>query len=137
MHAYSSGTLSDAVEPGADPAASVDVVQDQFLDACAPAVLLKGLFALGPVHSTTADDVPLDDLKVDLEAWSVTGLDFPEVSIRVKPNDDDDLETFTARAEREQRKLEDAVRERGVALSEHSDSKTRRVLTALAAVEQP
>ncbi|MFJ4427096.1 hypothetical protein ACKI1Q_27275 [Streptomyces galilaeus] len=45
-------------------------MQDQFLHACAPAVLLKG-----PVHSTKADDVPLDDLKVDLEAWSVTGLD--------------------------------------------------------------
>ncbi|MFD5270405.1 hypothetical protein [Streptomyces sp. NPDC058335] len=137
VHAHPAGTLSDAVEPGADPAASVDAVQDQFLHACAPAVPLEGLVALGPVHSTKADDVPLDDLEVDLEVWSVTGLDFLEVSIRVKPNDDDDLDTFTARAEREQRKLEDAVRERGVALSEHSDSKTRRVLTALAAAEQP
>lgn len=41
----------------------------------------------------------------------------------MKPNDDEDLETFTARVEREQRKLEDAVRE--------------RALTALAAAEQP
>ncbi|MFI8305073.1 hypothetical protein ACIF80_16760 [Streptomyces sp. NPDC085927] len=55
----------------------------------------------------------------------------------VQPKDEDDLEKFTARAERKQRELEDAVRERGVALSEHPDSKTRRVLTALAAAERP
>lgn len=137
VHDHPPMALSDAVKPGADPAASLDAVQDQFLHACAPAVRLDGLVALGPVHSTKADDVPLDDLEVDLEAWSAAGLDFLKVSIRVKPKDGDDLEKFTARAEREQRKLEDAVRERGVALSEHPDSKTRRVLTALAAAEQP
>ncbi|MGX1267156.1 hypothetical protein [Streptomyces phaeoluteigriseus] len=137
VHTHPSGALSDAVEPGADPALSVDAVQDQFLHACAPAVLLEELVALGPVRSTKTDDVPLDDLKVDLEAWSVTGLEFLEVSIRLKPKDGDDLATFMARAERKQRKLEDAVRVRGVALSEHADSKTRRVLTALAAAEQP
>ncbi|GAA3502803.1 hypothetical protein GCM10019016_099120 [Streptomyces prasinosporus] len=124
--------LSDAVKPGADPAASIDAVQDQFLHACAPAVRLDGLVALGPILSTKVDDVPLDDLKADLEAWSVADLDFLEVSIRVKPKDEDDAGEFTARAERRQRKLQDAVRERGVVLSEHSESKTRRVLTALA-----
>ncbi|MER7778651.1 hypothetical protein ABTZ21_27205 [Streptomyces sp. NPDC096191] len=135
-HAHPPGALADAVKPGADPAASIDAVQDQFLHACAPDVRPDGLVALGPVHSTKADDVPLDDLKVDLEAWSVAGLRFLEVSTRVHPEGEDDLEKFTARAERKQRELEDAVRGRGVELSEHTDGKTRRVLTALAAAEQ-
>lgn len=125
------GTLGGAVEPGADAAAAMDAVQDQFLHACAPSVPLDGLAALGPVMSTEIDDVPRDDLEVDLEVWSVTGLEFLEASIRVKPKDEDDRETFTERAERKQRKLEEAVRERGVALSEHPENKTRRVLTAL------
>jgi hypothetical protein len=125
------GTLGDTVAPGADTAAAMDALQDQFLRACAPAVPLDGLTALGPVQSTKVDDVPLDDLKVDLEAWSVTGLAFLEASVRVKPKEEDDRETFTARAERKQRKLQEAVRERGVALSEHPENKTRRVLTAL------
>ena len=71
-------------------------------------------------------------LDVDLEAWSVAGLEFLEASIRVKPKDSDDAEEFAARAERKQRKLEDAIRERGVVLSEDPEPKTRRVLTALA-----
>ncbi|MEY9996953.1 hypothetical protein ABIE67_008985 [Streptomyces sp. V4I8] len=78
------------------------------------------------------DDVSLDDLDVDLEVWSVAGLEFLEASIRVKPKDDEAAEEFAARAERKQRKLEDAVRQRGVSLSEHPENKTRRVLTALA-----
>ncbi|MFE7161006.1 hypothetical protein [Streptomyces sp. NPDC057636] len=132
VHDHPPGALSGAVEPGADPAPLIDEVQDQFLHACAPAVRLNGLVALGPVFSTKADDVALEDLDVDLEAWSVAGLEFLEVSIRVKPKDGDDAAEFTARAERKQRKLAEAVRERGVALSEHPESKTRRVLTALA-----
>ncbi|MEW2400809.1 hypothetical protein [Streptomyces sp. NPDC046862] len=131
-HGHPPGTLLDAVAPGADPAAPIDAVQDQFLHVCTPAVRLDGLLALGPILSTKVDDVPLDDLKVDLEAWSVAGLEFLEASIRVKPKDEDDAEKLTARAERKQRKLEEAVRERGVAVSEHPENKTRRVLTALA-----
>ncbi|MER6288495.1 hypothetical protein [Streptomyces sviceus] len=127
------GTLGDAVKQGADAAAAMDAVQDQFLHACAPSVRLDGLVALGPVLATKIEDVPLDDLKADLEVWSVTGLEFLEVSIRVKPKDQDDRETFTARAERKQRKLQEALRERGVPLSEHPENKTRRVLTALVA----
>lgn len=126
------GALSGVVEQGIDPAAPIDAVQDQFLHACAPSVSLDGLIALGPIHSTKAEDVPLGDLDVDLEAWSVAGLEFLEASIRVKPKDSDDAEEFAARAERRQRKLEDAIRERGVVISEDPEPKTRRVLTALA-----
>lgn len=132
-HDHLPGALSDAVAPGADPAASIDAVQDQFLHACTPTARPDGLLALGPVLSRKVDDVPLDDLEVDLEAWSAAGLDFLEASIRVKPKDKDDAGKLAARAERKQRELEEAVRERGVALSEHPENKTRRVLTALAA----
>lgn len=132
VHDHPPGALSDAVAPGADPATPIDAVQDQFLHACAPAVQFGGLVALGPILSTKVDDVSLDDLEVDLEVWSTAGLDLLEASIRVKPKDGDDAEELTARAERKQRKFEDAVRGLGVALSEHPDNKTRRVLTALA-----
>jgi hypothetical protein len=125
------GALSDAVEPGADPTAALDATQKRFVSACGPDVALDGLVALGPVLSAKADDVPLDDLEVDLETWSAVGLEFLEVSLRVKPKDEDDAEKLTGRAERRQRKLEEAVRERGVTLSENSENKTRRTLTAL------
>ncbi|MES4889093.1 hypothetical protein [Streptomyces sp. NPDC096012] len=132
VHVHPAGTLAGAVEAGADPAASIDSVQDQFLHACARPVRLDRLVALGPILSTKADDVPLGDLDVDLEVWSVAGLKFLEASMRVKPKDHEKAGEFAARAERRQRKLEDAVRDRGVTPSEHPESKTRRVLTALA-----
>ncbi|MCX4539217.1 hypothetical protein [Streptomyces sp. NBC_01565] len=131
------GALLGAVQPGADSAAPIDAVQDQFLNVCAPAVSLDGLVALGPILSTKADDVALGDLEVDLEAWRVAGLEFLEASIRVKPKDGENAGELTARAERKQRKLEEAVRERGVTLSELAESKTRRVLTALAEAGRP
>ena len=71
VHGHSPGALSDAVEPGADPTVPIDALQDQFLHACAPAVRLDRLVALGPILSTTFDDVPVGDLQVDLEACSV------------------------------------------------------------------
>ncbi|MFE5942793.1 hypothetical protein [Streptomyces sp. NPDC056480] len=132
-HGHPSGALLSAVQPGADSAVAIGVVQEQFLDVCAPDVQVDGLVALGPVHSTKADDVALGDLEVDLEAWRVAGLQFLEASTRVKPKDGEEVGELTARAERRQRKLEEAVRELGVTLSELPDSKTHRVLTALVA----
>ncbi|MFF8375650.1 hypothetical protein ACF07V_05880 [Streptomyces sp. NPDC015661] len=136
VHSRPPGALASIVEPGADVSASIDQVQDQFLQACAGDVRVDGLVALGPIFSTKADDVSLDDLEVDLEAWSAVGLDFLEASIRVKPKDGDGAEEFRERVERKLRKLEEAVLERGVTLSEIPDSKTHRVLTALAAASQ-
>ncbi|MCB8904931.1 MULTISPECIES: hypothetical protein [unclassified Streptomyces] len=136
-HGHPSGALLGAVQPGADPTASIDAVQDQFLDICAPVVELDGLVALGPVLSTKAADVALGDLEVDLEAWRVAGLEFLEASIRVKPKSGENADELTARAERRQRKLEEAVRELGVTVSELPESKTHRVLTTLAAAGRP
>ncbi|NUS26657.1 MAG: hypothetical protein HOV92_20850 [Streptomyces sp.] len=131
VHDHPPGALSEAVAPGGDAAASVDALHHQFLHACAPTVPFDGLVALGPILATKVEDVALDGLKVNLEAWSVAGLDFLEVSIRVKPKDNDDAEELAERAERKKRELQDAVRDHGVALSEHPENKTRRVLTAL------
>ncbi|MFJ5776894.1 hypothetical protein [Streptomyces sp. NPDC093094] len=136
VHEHPPGALPGAVAPGGDPAGPVDPVQEQFVHACAPAVTFGELVALGPVFSAKADEVVLDGLDARLETWSAAGLDFLEVSIRVKPKDEEDAEELTARAERKQHKLENAVRERGVKLSEHSESKTQRVLTALAEAAQ-
>ncbi|GGW55837.1 hypothetical protein GCM10010503_36180 [Streptomyces lucensis JCM 4490] len=132
VHDHPPGALPAAVRPEADPAAPIDEVQDQFVHACAPAVRLDGLVALGPILSAKARDVPLGDLVVNLETWSAAGLDFLEASIRVKPKSGENADELTARAERKQRRLNEAVRERGLTVSEHSESKTRRVLTALA-----
>ncbi|MFD0273140.1 hypothetical protein ACFVHB_04390 [Kitasatospora sp. NPDC127111] len=127
------GSLLGAVAPGADAAAPLDDRQRQFLAECAPSVELDGLVALGPIDSTKFDDLPVDDLKVDLEHWAVAGLDFLEASIRVKPKDDEEADDFEERAERKQRKLESALRERGLTISQQLDNKTRRVITALTA----
>lgn len=127
------GALLDAVAQGADAATPLDARQLRFLQECAPAVHITGLVALGPISSTKFDDVPLDDLEVDMERWSVADLDFLELSIRVKPKDDENDDEFEARAKRKQKKLESAVRDRGVVISENPENKTRRVLTALAA----
>ncbi|MGW0778342.1 hypothetical protein ACWD01_33030 [Streptomyces sp. NPDC002835] len=137
VHDHQPGHLTDAVATGADPAAPIGALQDQFLHACAPDVQFGGLVALGPIRSTKVEDVALDDLEVNLEVWSGAGLEFLEVSSRAKPKDGDDAEELTARAERKQRELEDAVRARGVTISELPDTKTHRVLTALAAGAGP
>ncbi|MEV5491668.1 hypothetical protein AB0L47_27360 [Streptomyces bobili] len=136
VRSHPPGALPAAVTQGSDPATLFDEVQDQFLDACAHDVQFDGLVALGPISATKVDDVPLEDLKVDLEAWSAAGLNFLEASIRVKPKAGDDEEEFKERAERQLRKLEEAVLERGVMLSGLPDSKTHRVLTALMAAAQ-
>ncbi|MFD8228754.1 hypothetical protein ACFV16_31970 [Streptomyces massasporeus] len=126
------GALLHAVTPGADAAAPLDTLQLQFLQECAPGVHINGLDALGPISSTKLNNVPIDDLEVDLERWTVVDLDFLELSIRIKPKHGEDFHEFEQRAERKQKKLESAVQDRGVVISENPENKTRRVLTALA-----
>ncbi|MFF7380832.1 hypothetical protein ACIP4Q_36920 [Streptomyces massasporeus] len=126
------GALLNAVAPGADAAAPLDSLQLQFLQECAPAVRIDGLDALGPIASTKLNNVPLDDLEVDLERWTVADLDFLELSIRIKHKNGEEPHEFEKRAKRKQKKLESAVQDRGVVISDNPENKTRRVLTALA-----
>ncbi|MFF9032942.1 hypothetical protein [Streptomyces iakyrus] len=126
------GTLLNAATPGADAADFLDTLQRQFLQECAPAVHITELAALGPIASTKFNNVPLDDLEVDLERWTVADLDFLELSTRIKPRHDEKPHEFETRVEHKQKKLRSAVRDRGIAISQNPDNKTRRVLTALA-----
>ncbi|PWJ05357.1 hypothetical protein DKG34_21310 [Streptomyces sp. NWU49] len=127
------GVLLDSVAPGADAAAPLTARQLQFFRACVPALHATGLVALGPIASTKFSDVPLDDLEVDLERWTVADLDFLELSIRVKLKDEEKADEFEARAKRKQRKLESAVMDHGLVISENPETKTRRVITTLVA----
>ncbi|MEV6976635.1 hypothetical protein [Kitasatospora sp. NPDC093806] len=125
--------LLDVVDSSPDLSTALVKQQRKFLSECAPGVRFDRLVALGPIASTKFKDVALDDLEVDLERWQVVGLDFLEVSIRVKPKDNEKPEEFEARVTRKQQKLEAAVTAHGVAVSANPENKTRRVLEALAA----
>ncbi|MFG2806704.1 hypothetical protein [Streptomyces massasporeus] len=126
------GTLLNAVTPGAEAAAPLDALQLQFLQECAPAVRFTELVALGPIASTKFNNVPLDNLEVDLERWTVADLNFLELSTRIKRKHGEKPHEFEKRVEHKQKKLQSAVRDRGIAISQNPDNKTRRVLTTLA-----
>ncbi|MFD7247673.1 hypothetical protein [Streptomyces massasporeus] len=130
--AHPQGALLNAVTPGAEAADFLDTLQMQFLRECAPAVHITELVALGPIASTKFNNVPLDGLEVDLERWTVADLDFLELSTRIKHKHDETPHEFETRVERKQEKLRSAVRDRGIAISQNPENKTRRVLTALA-----
>jgi hypothetical protein len=100
--------------------------QARFLDECGPVrVNPAELTRLGPIAAIKwgdADADALGDLEIRAERWTVGGLDFLEVSIKV-----DDL----AEAEKKQRALDAALKDLGVRPDTNDDSKTRRVLMAL------
>ncbi|WP_234325736.1 hypothetical protein [Streptomyces sp. NRRL S-146] len=87
---------------------------------------------MGPIASTKFNNVPLDNLEVDLERWTVADLDFLELSTRIKHKHGEKPHEFEKRVEHKQKKLRSAVRDRGIAISQNPDNKTRRVLTTLA-----
>jgi len=61
---------------------------------------------------------------------------FLELSIRVKPERQEADAAFQDRASELQRDLHEAVRRRGVAISDRQENKTQRVLAALAATHR-
>lgn len=132
------GSLLHAIGPTDDTAAAIADEQRSFLDQCRHEVPFDQLTALGPVAATKFAEFTLDGLDVNAERWSVAGLDFLELSLRVKPRDSDKSRNgesphaFEARAEGAQHKLEEAVRRRAVTISTNQENKTKRVLTALA-----
>ncbi|MFI6807903.1 hypothetical protein ACIBO6_23245 [Streptomyces luteogriseus] len=119
--------------PGAEATALLDTLQLEFLQACTPAVHITELVASGPIASTKLNNVPLGNLEVDLERWTVADLDFLELSTRIKRKHGERPHEFEARVEHKQKKLQSAVRDRGITISQNPDNKTRRVLTTLAA----
>jgi hypothetical protein len=99
--------------------------QARFLADCASLrVNVAELTRLGPIEATRWKDVAaegLADLGARAERWQVAGLDFLEVSIKVEVDADQAREEFL-----------DALAALGVLLDASQETKTRRVLTALA-----
>jgi pyruvate/2-oxoglutarate dehydrogenase complex dihydrolipoamide acyltransferase (E2) component len=106
--------------------------QESMLWLCSDVYAAQRLVVLGPIASTKWEDVPLAGLKVNAERWSVEGLDFLELSIRVKPKDHDSNTDLETRAEKRQAELTAAIADLGLQVATNIDNKTQRVLTALA-----
>lgn len=123
-----------AVERG-DPASIFGDRQRALVSDCAHVDLATTeLRQLGPIMSFKWERLRVGDVrKVNAERWVVRDLDFLELSIRVKPEDDESAAEFARRAEGEQHELLDAVADLGLQLDTHGESKTQRVLTALSA----
>jgi hypothetical protein len=98
------------------------------------AVEVDQLVALGPIASTKWQDLTMGGVdNVDAERWTVADLDFLELSIRVKPKDNETAAHYRARAEKAQQDLLSAIAELKLELDTNAESKTQRVLAALAA----
>ncbi len=124
------------VEAGAAlPGGVVAGRQMEYVDQCATAdVNLATLAALGPVRATRWKEVgptALAALGVRAERWTVAGLDFLELSLKVETRDSDDGQGADAAA----RDLDAALADLGLTPAEGGagETKTRRVLEALAA----
>ncbi|WP_041312663.1 hypothetical protein [Mycobacterium sp. JS623] len=98
------------------------------------AVEVGQLVALGPIDSTKWQDLTMGGVNnVDAERWAVADLDFLERSVRVKPEDDETAAHYGARTEQAQQNLLSAIAELKLELDTNAESKTQRVLAALAA----
>jgi len=100
--------------------------QHDLLATCAPVrVNAAELTALGPIDATRWKDGGGDDF-ADLEAraerWMIEGHEFLEISIRANAEE----------ADAKNSRLQEFITERGIVLDTSQESKTRRVLTALA-----
>lgn len=127
------GALAHVTSPDADPSAAFSDHQCDFLRQCAGAgEPVRNLVALGPVASSKWTDVAIGDFEADMERWTLPGLDFLELSIRIKPKNNEAADHFEDRVAAKQAEFENAVRERGLPIAALTDNKTQRVLRALA-----
>jgi hypothetical protein len=103
--------------------------QHDFLAECGEIrVALRGVTALKPIAATQWKNASIGKVdKVAAERWTVAGLDFLELSLRVTDG--------TAAALAEQRKLIVEVLSRGLELDDSDESKTMRVMKRLAGLD--
>jgi hypothetical protein len=103
--------------------------QRDFLAECGEIrVALTGVAALKPIASTQWKDVSIGSrADVAAERWTVAGLDFLELSIRVTSGADEAIA--------QQRALVDEIRARGLALDDNDAAKTARVMKRLAGLD--
>jgi hypothetical protein len=111
---------------GPFPADLLHKAQVAYLDDCGPLrVNPDQLCTLGPIKAdrwTSMTSPDLAALGVRAERWRVADLDFLELSVKVAPE----------HAEAAQARLDDAVSALGAAPDKDQETKTRRVLDALA-----
>ncbi|MFE1591346.1 hypothetical protein [Nocardia sp. NPDC058705] len=130
------GSLRSAVGRGIDVTDTLNSAQRQFLVSCTPpGVAVDHLCAMGPVASARWTGVPLGSQRVDVERWTVAGLDLVELSLKVPPRQGDSPVDLHLRALDARRDLEAAVHADGLPIAS-GDTKTERVLTALAAAHR-
>ncbi|MEN4478738.1 hypothetical protein [Mycolicibacterium cosmeticum] len=130
-----SGSLLETVGPFADPGEAISIKQRQFLKLCGPSDLHVGhLVALGPIVSTKWTDIDIGEGTVNVERWITADLDIVELSTRVSPREHESDAEFEARAVRRQRRLEQAAGDLGLPVDAHRETKTQRVLAALARI---
>jgi hypothetical protein len=108
--------------------------QRQFVSECAAVDIVSDhLVLLGPIGSTKWQNLRIGSLDdIDAERWTVAGLDFLELSIRVKRKDDESPVEYERRSERAQRSLLAAIDHVGLQVSSDPENKTKRVLEAMA-----
>jgi hypothetical protein len=107
-------------------------LQRRLLAECAASARLDGLELLGPVSATKWPGFRLGRrLEVSAERWRVGGLDFLELSTRVRPDDAGRGADLDDHARARQARLVTAVIGRGLAIG-GAANKTQRVLCALA-----
>ncbi len=125
------GSLARAMQSGTDPAEVLDPAQRQFLVTCTPGgVPIDHLVPLGPIVSTTWSGIPLAGHTVDLERWTVDGLDLLEISVQIRASPGESIEAFESRADDERSTLESFFHGHRLQPSV-DDTKTRRVLSVL------
>lgn len=87
---------------------------------------------LRPIASSKWEKLVLGRVeKINAERWSVLHLDFLELSIVVKPGDDESEAALHRRAEKAERSLLDAAADVGLQPDDSGETKTRRVLHEL------
>ena len=133
----SPGSLRAAVARGIDVTDTLTSAQRQFLVSCTPpGIAVDHLCAMGPVASARWAGVPVGNLRADVERWTAAGLDLVELSLTVVPRQGASPVDLHLRAVDAQREIEAALRALGLTIAT-GDTKTERVLSALAAARRP
>jgi hypothetical protein len=104
-------------------------LQRRLLAECAASARLDGLELFGPISSAKWRDIKLcRRLDVDAERWTAAGLDFLELSTKVRHGAGADFDAYAHACQAE---LVSAVMKRGLTIAV-AGNKTQRVLSALA-----
>ena len=123
------GTIERAIKKKGQIADAFTETQRDFLTQCGEIrVGFSGVSALEPIAATQWKDFVVGRVSdVVAERWTVAGLDFLELSIRVTSG--------TGDAGEKQRDLTAEVLARGLELDDSDDSKTVRVMKRLAGLD--